>query len=370
MPVESLKCRSTRNFFVALSLIFAVPALAQQKGWEKEWIEILAAAKKEGKVVVEGTPDPTTRQEIPAKFEARFGIPVEYMAGRGGVVSARIRTERRAGAYTTDVYFGGLTNLAVMYKEKILDPIKPILILPDVLDSSKWKKGSLWFSDPEERYILRLFNFVSQKLHINTRYVNPAELNSIKGLLHPKWRGKISGDDPSLSGSGGFTAATFYAQHGEEFVRKLYIDQKPFITRERRMLTDGLARGTYPISLDAPSGEVKRLQDEGFPMKTFNSFPDSPGRLSAGSGLVALLNKAPHPNAARLFINWIASREGLEVYSRARLIPTTRSDVDESFLPPEIIPLREQKYFDAYDWNFTTVESDKIKQRVKEILRK
>lgn len=353
-----------------LLFALAVPALAQPKDWEREWAEVVAAAKKEGRVVVEGTPDPVTRREIPSKFEARFGVPVEYMAGRGGDVTARIRTERRAGVYSTDVYFGGLTNLAVMYQEKVLDPVKPILLLPDVLDPAKWKKGSLWFSDPEERYILRLFNFVSTKLHINTHYVSLAEMKSIQGLLQPKWRGRISADDPTLSGSGGFTAATLYAQHGEELLKKLYIDQKPFITRERRLLTDSLARGTYPISLDAPSGEVKRLQEEGFPLKTFYSLPDSPGRLSAGSGLVALLNKAPHPNAARLFINWIASREGLELYSKARLIPTTRNDVDESFLPPEIVPRPGQTYFDAYSWNFTTVESGKIKLRVKELLKR
>ena len=53
-----------------------------------------------------------------------------------------------------------------------------------------------------------------------------------------------------------------------------------------------------------------------------------------GDGLVALLNKAPHPNAAaRVFLNWIASKEGIGVLSQSYLYPTTRNDVDESFIP-------------------------------------
>ncbi len=89
-----------------------------------------------------------------------------------------------------------------------------------------------------------------------------------------------------------------------------------------------------------------------------------------GPGLLALVNRAPHPNAARIFFNWIASKEGLEAYSRARLIPTTRRNVDESFLAPESIPELQVKYFDAYKWNFYMTERKKIRAKVKELLKK
>jgi iron(III) transport system substrate-binding protein len=355
---------------VSFSLtLLLLPALAEQKGWEKEWADIVAAARKEGRVVVEGTPDAVTRREIPARFQAKFGIPVEYMAGRGGEVAAKLRAERRAGLQTIDVFLSGM-DVAYLIDEKILAPVKPILILPDVVDGSKWKRGSPWFMDPEEKYILRLFNYVSDMLHINTNYVKPEEIRSVKDLLNPKWMGKISADDPTVSGPGGNTAAIFYRQFGEEFVKKLYVDQKPVITQNRRQQADWLARGTYPISLDAASGEVKRLQQEGFPLHSIYSLADAPGRISGGGGLINLINNAPHPNAARVFINWLASREGLEVYSRSRLIPTTRNDVDESFLPAEIIPRPGVNYFDGFGWTFYTTEREKIRLRMKDLLKR
>jgi len=347
----------------------AVPAWAQKKGWEKEWNETLAAAKKEGKVVMVGPNDSTVRRELPAKFKARFGIPVEYVSMRSSQAASKARAERRAGLFTFDVFFGGM-NLGHLYMEKMLDPIKPLLILPDVVDPSKWKKGKFWFMDPEERYILRLFNFISHLFHINTRYVKPEEFQSIKDLLNPKWRGKITADDPTVGGAGGGTSSVLYHYQGEEFIKKLYIDQKPVISRNRRQHADWLARGTYPIALNAPSGEVKRLKKEGFPIVSLYGLPGAPGRLSAGGGLLALMNKAPHPNAARIFINWIASKEGLEAYSRARLIPTTRNDVDESFLAPESIPQPQTEYFDIYEWNFYMIEREKIRSKLKELLRR
>ena len=67
---------------------------AQTKASDKEWAAVVEAAKKEGKVVVAGSPDPVMRNEIIPKFTARFGIPVEFVAGRSSQIVARVKTER------------------------------------------------------------------------------------------------------------------------------------------------------------------------------------------------------------------------------------------------------------------------------------
>lgn len=97
------------NLIVVYSLVFlAVPALATES---RQWSEILAAAKKEGKVVVVGLPDPVVRKELSARFKARYGISLEYVAGgRGGQDARRLNIERRAKVYTIDVYLGGHFN--------------------------------------------------------------------------------------------------------------------------------------------------------------------------------------------------------------------------------------------------------------------
>jgi len=349
----------------------AVPAWAQEKGWQKEWNKVLAAAKKEGKVVLRASSDPAVRRALPPAFEARYGIKVEQLVGRGSQIAARIRVERRARVYTLDVVLTGLgTAATVLYPEKMLDPLKPALIRPDVLDPSKWKKGKLWFLDPEKKYVLRLFNYTTGTgLSINSRYVKPEEFKSIKNLINPKWKGKISVFDPTRSGSGANDVVRLYLQFGEEFVRKLYIDQKPIVSRRNRQLSDWLARGTYPITFGLGTAYVRRLKGEGFPVMTFSSLPDMPSVISAGP-VLGLMNQAPHPNAARVFVNWMASSEGMEVFARAKGFATTRKDIDESFVPPEDIPRPGVNYFDVSDWEYLTKKREKIKKRIREILKK
>jgi iron(III) transport system substrate-binding protein len=354
--------------YVASLLFLAVPLWAQEKNWEKQWSEILAAARKEGKVVVHGPVVPAARQTIPARFLARFGIPVEYVSGRSSDLAVRLRIERRVGLSTIDVYVSGFSTAAtILYPEKMLDPLRPALILPEVVDPSKWKKGKLWFMDPEDRTILRLFNMVSNPFNINTRYVKPEELRVIKDMLDPRWKGRISSYDPTGQGPGRSLVARWYVQFGEEFVRRLYVDQRPVISRDDRQLIDWLVRGTYPIGIGTREEEVDRLRKEGFPV-TPHSFVDDMGHTGMADGALALMAKTPHPNAARIFVNWMASKEGLETFARALLAAPTRNDIDESFLPPERIPRPNVKYFDSADWDYTIDTKEKIERRMKEIL--
>lgn len=354
---------------VLLLVFWAVPVSAQEKGWEKQWDETLAAARKEGKVVVATSPDPVMR-EVSAKFKARFGITVEHLAARSSQLAARLSSERQAGVYTVDVFMGGIQTVAtILYREKMLDPLRPVFLLPDVVAPSKWKKGRPWFVDPEEKYVLRPFSSITGLLHINTSVVKTGEIRLAKDLLNPKWKGKISTEDPTVAGSGSNTAARIYAQLGEEFAKRLYVDQKPVITRERRQLTDWLARGTYPITLGAQSSDVARMQKEGFSVMEVLEYPDMPGALTGSPWQLTLMNRTPHPHAARVFVNWIVSKEALEIYSRAEGRATLHADVDESFLPPEVIPRPGINYFDTFDWEWTVTGKEKVRLRMRELVK-
>jgi iron(III) transport system substrate-binding protein len=381
MTIESVLKPCRRNLLIMtagwaasafLSLLFfqIAPGLAQDKGWEQKWDQSVSAAKKEGKVVFAAAPDPLMRKHIPERFTARFGIKVEYLAGRSNEMTSRLRLERHAGIYSVDVVTAGVQTMATsLYAEKMLDPLKPLLILPEVVDGSKWKRGQPWFIDPEAQYILRLFSTASSLFFMNTRFVQPGEMKSIKNLLEPKWRGKISVFDPTDAGTGSNTAAALYVQFGEPFLKALFVDQKPVFSRDKRQMEDWLARGTYPISFGARSEEVDRLQKEGFPI--VKAAPaDAMDMLTGASGLLAILNRAPHPNAALVFLNWLAAKEGAEVFSRTQLHATTRTDVDESFLPADIVPQRGVKYFDSYDWEFTLSTKEKVRNILGKLLKR
>ena len=106
----------------------------------------------------------------------------------------------------------------VFHRENMLEPLRPALIHPDVVDGSKWKKGELWFADPEQTYVLRLSSSVQAPIYVNTAQVKPGELKTAQDLLNPKWRGKISMGDPTTTGSSANQAAQFYVLLGEDFV--------------------------------------------------------------------------------------------------------------------------------------------------------
>jgi iron(III) transport system substrate-binding protein len=345
-------------------------ALSTAQAAAPSWDALVAAAKREGRVVVMGPAHPEVREALPAAFRARFGISMEYMGGPASAASVKLRAERAAGIYSADVTLAGIQTMAtIFHREGMLEPIRPLLILPEVLDGAKWKRGSLWFMDPQEQYVLRLFNAEAEEFSINTQLVKPDEIRSAQDLLNPKWRGRIATHDPTVPGTGSNQAAQFYAQFGEDYVRRLFVDQKPVISRDERQLTDWLLRGTYPIVFGADDARVLEMQKEGVPVQQVLRLPDLDGTVAVGNGLVAMFKNAPHPNAAQLAVNWLASKEGLEVYARASQWPTTRNDIDEaSFVPAEAIPEPGASYFDLSDWEFTMTTKEKARLWLKDLL--
>jgi iron(III) transport system substrate-binding protein len=357
-----------KKFTLSALLLLATCVFAQAAS--PEWDKLVAEAKKEGKVVIIAPPDQEVREAIPKAFKAKYGITVEYLGGRSSDTAARLRTERQAGIYSVDAALSGMLTMAsIFYTEKMIDPVRPILLDPEVTDGSKWKAGKLWFIDPDDQYILRLFSTRTAMFYLNTNYVKPEEIKTAQDLLNPKFQGKIITSDPTLPGIGSSDSARFYIQYGEDFVKKLYLDQKMLISRDRRQIGDGLARGAYPIAMGAEDEEMERLEKEGFPIHRVYSLEGMSEIVSPSVGHVAMFNNAPHPNAAKLFVNWIASKEGLEVYSRARGGAPTRKDIDAAaYLPAEVIPKEGVEYFDSYNWEFVLNTKEKIRLRMKELL--
>lgn len=359
-----------RAWMVLFLLGWCAPGLAQTKGSDKEWQDILNAAKKEGKVVVAGSPDPVMRNEVIPKFTARYGIPIEFIAGRSSQIVSRVQTERSAGIFNVDVYLSGPDTTAnTLYGEKLVDPLKPLLILPEVVDGAKWKQGKLWFIDPEERYVVRAFSSVASLFFINADVVKPEEMRAAKDLLNPKWKGKISAEDPSTIGAGSNQAARFYFELGEDFVRKLYIDQQPVPTRDRRQMTDWLARGTQPICLDCREDDVRPLEKEGFKLMEIFELSGMSSTINGSPWLLTVANRRPNPNAARVFVNWILSKEGLEIYARGYGTATLRKDIDESYLKPGIVPKVNVKYFDDTDWKWVITGRKEYREKFWKILK-
>jgi iron(III) transport system substrate-binding protein len=345
-------------------------AWAQTKASDKEWAAVIDGAKKEGKVVVAGSPDPVMRNDVIPKFTARFGIPVEFVAGRSSQLVSRVQTERGSGIYSIDVYLAGPdTSANELYNDKLIDPLKPLIVMPEVADGSKWKTGKIWFADPQEQFVVRAFSSVATWLFINTDHVKPEEVRHVKDLLNPKWRGKISTEDPTTTGAGANMAARLYYQVGEEYVKNLYVDQKTVRTRERRQMTDWLARGTQPICLNCREDDVRPLVKDGFKVLEIFEINGVPSTINGSPWMLSLANKAPHPKAAQVFANWILSKEGLETYAKGYGSATLRTDIDESFLNPGNVPKKGVKYFDDTEWKWIVTGRHENRDKVWQLLK-
>lgn len=280
--------------------------------WLAEWEKTVKAAEEEGAVAIYMTQafEPVFRQSFQKKYPK---IKVTTVAGRGFQLSQRIMSERRAEKYIADLYISGnITPLTVFYRAKILEPIKPLLLLPEVVNTSGWFEGKHHYDDPENLYIF-VFEGTprSGEITYNSKLVKPSEITSYWDLLNPKWKGKIVSVDPLVAGPISAAQIFFYKQPdlGPEYVRRLHADTDMVIVRSNEQLLDWLSAGKYSFGFGAR--DVDTAITQGLPVNQF-----LPGSLKEGSsvtaynGTLSFFNRAPHPNAAKVAVNWLLSREG------------------------------------------------------------
>lgn len=353
---------------VALLLVVALSAGgARAAGSADAFNALVAAAKAEGSVVVDGPPNDAVRDALTNGFQKKYGISVSYISSGSGPSGARVRAERTAGKYLLDVFVSGSdTPIMTFLPSGWLDRIEPALIEPDVADGKDWKDGHLWYADPQHT-ILRVFRYVAVELMINTKLVKPNEVTTWRSLLDPKWRGKLLIKDPRLPGSGQSLNSYFYIHFGPEFVRKLYIDQQPVFSGDARQGAQWLAQGSYPIWVGGEWGAADTFRQLGYPVAPVLP-TDGPGILTGSFGLISLMNRAPHPNAAKLFVNWLAGREGETLFAKAMLAGSLRTDIKQDWMPSFQMMQPGRSYYDAYDYTFITVDRDAALAKFKALL--
>ena len=222
---------------------------------------LVSAAKAEGGVVVDGPPIDASRDAIVNGFQKAYGIPVSYISSGTSASGARVRAERAAGKYLLDVFISGSDTPSLTFLPGgWLDKVEPILVAPDVIDKHKWKDGHIWFADPGKYDTARAAKRRPGNLAINTKLVKRGELTQWKQLLEPKWQGKFVAKDPASSGAGQSLTSYFYIQFGPDFVKKLYQDQKPILSRDARQAATWLAQGNYPVVVGPDTSEMVKFQ--------------------------------------------------------------------------------------------------------------
>jgi len=291
-----------------------------------EWERTVEAAKKEGKVVVSVPVSAELRKGIETVFKQRFGIEAELNVSRAASITGKIQQEAKSGVSYFDVHMGGGESMVTgLLSEGILAPLEPAMILKDIKEPSNWWGGHIWL-DIAKRYIYASQAYQVELTWCNTDYVKPYEVRSLNDLLNPKWSGKIGYLDPRTPGAGSSMWSFLWKLKGEEYLKKL-AGQKLFLSRDQRVLAESLARGKIALVMGLSYYSFIPFAKAGLPVKSVST-PRDEIYVSGGSGNLAIIKAAPHPNATKVFVNWFLGHEGQETYSRAMGQATRRLDVD------------------------------------------
>lgn len=308
LSLQRIRCAGA----LAVLLVASIAPL-NAEGQEKDWNAVIAAAKKEGKVVVYGT---SSFREILDKakpiFEERYGIKVEALTGRAREVGERVQTEVRTKRQNADLLQAGA------------DITLPNVFRADALD--RWLPPSLKVVHPD---ILKMIG--APQLPFTPHYVNlrsilinrnrisaKDEPRSWKDLANPKWKGAILMDDPRSAGAGHalFVGTLLQPELGEDFHRKLAQNKPVFLgAGTYQQIASRVAQGEFAIGFPVDAEAV--VEYAGSPVKWLPLPEGATHSIMATS----LVKNAPRPNAAKLLLEFTLSEEFQRIAAAQNVTP-------------------------------------------------
>ena len=339
--------------------IASVHAAESKPGWQAEWEHTVKAAEAEGQLTIYISGYAAVIEA--GVFQKAFPkIKVTLVPGIGTQLAPRIVAERRAEKFLADVYSGGGTSMyQVLYLGKMLDPIRSALMLPEVTDTSKWWEGKHKYVDREAGYMFVYEGNVSSggSPAYNTQLINPKDFRSYWDFLNPKLKGKVGSIDiRKLRGVGPTIQYLYYhPEIGPEFMRRFYQEMDVAMSGDFRQAMDWLAAGKVAALLPMQSSGTAKAKAQGLPVDEFESSHFKEGvNISSAYGQIALVNRAPHPNAAKVYINWFLSREGQTTLQKIMSTPgdpknSRRIDVNKEHIPVSERRRDGMKHFDIDD---------------------
>lgn len=279
-------------------------AVLQYQGGDRE-ARLVEGAKKEGQLVVYTSLAPTESGPLTKAFEGKYGIKTELWRALSDKVVQRTVTEAQARRYTVDVVETNGPELEMITREKLFAPFwSPYLA---DLPSYALNKQRPWIAD-------RLNFFV---VAYNTKQVKREEIpKTYEGFLDPRWKGKL-GIEATDSEWMAAIVKEWGEQRGMTFFRKL-AEMKPDMRKGHILLAELVASGEIPVGLSAYQANVDSIKKKGGPI---DFVPVEP--VVARPQGIGIAANAPHPHAALLFVDFVLSPEGQQMFASMGRIPTS-----------------------------------------------
>jgi iron(III) transport system substrate-binding protein len=350
-PGNNRKSEVMKNSLQAMLLVAVLLRLAptaMSADWKQDWDKTVAAAEKEGEVTIYGQPRAGVGKAILAFKDAYPKIKINFVGGSGGDLSKKIMAEKRADKHLVDLSVGGGGTMVLVYhKAGLLQPIPPQLILPEVVDQSKWWSKKHLYSDPEGQYVLMAQGDAGSGIGaVNTNAIKPSEISSWWDLLAPKYRGKIIMTDPDSAGNIGNWRFIYYSPDlGPKFVTRLLTETQVAFGANEHQMMDWLGSGKYQIDVLAKLENTENARKQGLPVRQV--FSEKEGdTISSGSGNIISFKNAPHPNATKVYLNWFLSRDGQTAWQKLTGRNSLRTDISKDMIQyrEEQVPKEGGKY--------------------------
>jgi ABC-type Fe3+ transport system substrate-binding protein len=285
-----------------------------------------------------------------AKLEKTITL---YGAGPAGSHDRWIRDFQQKFPGVTVAFTGGLSNGLNQKIEQQLAAKKmevDLAIFQTIQDFAKWKKvGALLLFKPEGTDVIDpayrdedgAFTAVSVNTVVyayNTELVQPADVpKSALDFLKPVFAGKLITTDPTEDDAALSAFNLIVEKYGWDYMTK-YMAQKPaFVTTGHAAVSNAIAAGEKLATFDSTS-TTPRLKAQGKPIDAVFSQLDATPVFLVGA---AIFKDAPHPNAAKLYLNWYMAKEQ---QSRSGTF-SPRSDVAP---PPGLQPLSAYRIDTGY----------------------
>jgi iron(III) transport system substrate-binding protein len=324
-------------FLLAIGLLFALPALACDHPRQMDGFKTCADVEKafqEGLLVHYG-PDPETEMAgyLAAFHKAFPQIQTNYMRLQTGSLYARLSAERQGKVYTPDTLMLTEVGYALDFQKR---GGYQLYVSPE---ASAYKANQQ--SSPPGYFTW--YSVIIAGISYNPTVLTPDQApKSYKELLNPLWADAIN---TKLSNSG-LQHLTWYAlrqRYGNEFWSK-FAELHPRGFDSYVQQYDRMVSGQDKIVAPAQYSGYLIAKAKGAPV----AFVIPKEGMMAIPGLLGIVDHAPHPEAAKLFLDWYLSVPGQTVMSSGIKNYSARTDVPP---PPGGVPITEFNLIVPDDWD-------------------
>ena len=267
--------------------------------------KVIAAAQKEGSFTLYTSFAEKDLPTLTVQFEKRYGVKVRVWRANSEKVVQRTLAEAAARRYEVDAVHSSALEMEALHREKILQAVAPPR-------STDLIEGAL---RPHREWIATYLSIWVQAY--NTRLIANADLpRTFQDLLDPKWKGRL-GIEANIPEWYATVALQMGEEKGVAFFRELVSRNGISVRSGHSLLNNMVAAGEVPLALTMYQFLAEAAKRKGAEVDWFVMEP-AVARMSG----VGIARRAPHPNAALLFYDWMLSAEAQKVLLSLDYVPT------------------------------------------------